>query len=229
MGVVMGGLRALFSRKQAPALAQTGAADDTWSRLDIAIHGLALRRPELSARIVATRPQMGFLLTVAAAFLAGLLQWPSQTCDFAVGLMAAGFLLGITARCVLVLLRKDGATGTCVANDLDWPLYSILIPLYREAAVLPQLAQALSALDYPADKLDIHWVLEDDDHETRAAASRFSYPQVIVPAAAPRTKPNGRVPLLASIPSVLEVFELPSEFSSPRLRLFAPVSGPGVY
>jgi hypothetical protein len=34
-------------------------------------------------------------------------------------------------------------------NDRDLPVYTIIVPLYREARVLPRLIQALSALDYP--------------------------------------------------------------------------------
>src|SRR6266487_5257566 len=39
--------------------------------------------------------------------------------------------------------------------DADWPRYTILCPLYREAEVVPQFVKAMQALDYPADKLQI--------------------------------------------------------------------------
>ncbi|MEP9351446.1 glycosyltransferase [Xanthobacter sp. KR7-225] len=74
------------------------------------------------------------------------------------------------------------------------PLYSILVPLYREAASVPRLIRALSTLDYPPEKLDIKLVVEADDAETRAAIAACRPPpwfaQVAVPAIGPRTKPK---------------------------------------
>ena len=52
------------------------------------------------------------------------------------------------------------------------PRVSILVPLWREAAVAEQLLEALAAMDYPAPLLDIKLVLEADDETTRAAIAR---------------------------------------------------------
>jgi len=66
--------------------------------------------------------------------------------------------------------------------------------MYKEARVLPHLAEALQALDYPAAKLDIKLVLEADDAETIAAARALHLPPhfeiVVVPDGTPRTKPR---------------------------------------
>ncbi len=79
-------------------------------------------------------------------------------------------------------------------TDRALPVYSILVPLYREAAVVPHLVEALKALDYPAEKLDIKLVVEQDDLETRAAIAAFTLPafieEIAVPAIGPRTKPK---------------------------------------
>lgn len=53
--------------------------------------------------------------------------------------------------------------------EADLPVYTVLVPLHREAAVVPDLLRALSALDYPAAKLDIKLLLEADDAETASA------------------------------------------------------------
>jgi len=36
-----------------------------------------------------------------------------------------------------------------VEEGRQWPVYTVLVPLYREANVVPQLAQAMRQLDYP--------------------------------------------------------------------------------
>jgi glycosyltransferase XagB len=75
-------------------------------------------------------------------------------------------------------------------RNADLPVYSILVPVYREAGMIPQMARALAALDYPADKLDIWLVVEEDDTATRAAVRAAGLRAIAVPAAAPRTKPK---------------------------------------
>lgn len=76
----------------------------------------------------------------------------------------------------------------------ELPIYSILIPMYREAESLPQMLKAMHAMDYPATKLDIKLILEDDDHEMITAAQalrpNYRFDIVRVPASQPRTKPK---------------------------------------
>ena len=85
-------------------------------------------------------------------------------------------------------------TTVHMLTDADWPRYTILCPLYREAEVVPQFVQAMQALDYPADKLQILFLTEEDDLETRKAIEAMLLPQhfniVTVPAGQPRTKPR---------------------------------------
>jgi cellulose synthase/poly-beta-1,6-N-acetylglucosamine synthase-like glycosyltransferase len=40
-------------------------------------------------------------------------------------------------------------------GDAELPIYTILVPLFREAKVLGALVESLRRLDYPAAKLDI--------------------------------------------------------------------------
>ena len=74
------------------------------------------------------------------------------------------------------------------------PVYTILVPLYREAGVVHQLVGALSELNWPAAKLDIKLICEADDSETIEALQRQKLPPQFeilkVPAIGPRTKPK---------------------------------------
>lgn len=78
--------------------------------------------------------------------------------------------------------------------DEELPVYSVLIPLRNEAAMVPQLFAAMEALDYPAERLDIKFVVEARSSGTIAAVEqrlgdpRFSL--VPVPDALPHTKPK---------------------------------------
>jgi cellulose synthase/poly-beta-1,6-N-acetylglucosamine synthase-like glycosyltransferase len=74
------------------------------------------------------------------------------------------------------------------------PVYSVLVPAYREPEVIAKIISAVSGLDYPVDKLDVRLLLEADDEETIAAArtavAGTTITIVLVPAAEPRTKPK---------------------------------------
>jgi len=78
--------------------------------------------------------------------------------------------------------------------DHALPPYTVLVPLYREAAVLPRLLDALERLDYPRARLYIQLLIEADDEETRSALERLApgptFAVVIVPPGRPRTKPR---------------------------------------
>ena len=67
--------------------------------------------------------------------------------------------------------------------------------MFREAAMLPQLAQALRNLDYPLGKLDIKIVLEAErSSETIEAARTLGlegvFEIIVVPPSEPQTKPK---------------------------------------
>ena len=79
-------------------------------------------------------------------------------------------------------------------NPKRMPMYTILVPLYRETEVLPHLVDSLVSLDYPKEKLEVLLLLEEDDADTLAAVDEISLPpyfhKVIVPDTYPKTKPK---------------------------------------
>ncbi|NWH08019.1 MAG: glycosyltransferase [Alphaproteobacteria bacterium] len=87
---------------------------------------------------------------------------------------------------------KDADTPF-VPEDL-LPVYTILAPMRGEAGVLPAFVASMRALDYPVAKLDIKILLEADDAPTIAAARAHAagcpFDIIVVPVAAPRTKPK---------------------------------------
>ena len=79
-------------------------------------------------------------------------------------------------------------------DETNWPRYTVLCPLYHEAAVVPQFVEAMGALDYPTDRLQVLFLTEENDNETRDAIRSMSLPGhfkiVTVPPGEPRTKPR---------------------------------------
>jgi hypothetical protein len=158
-----------------------------------AVNGLARRAPELSARMVLSRPQIGVFLFLVVALAASLAIAPLVVLRVGVGALSVAFIASGIFRAVLAW-AGSGVRGKAppLPGPEGLPLYTVLVPLYREAAVLPGLLRALEALDYPRDRLDIKLVMEADDVETLEAAERCggNFEIVRVPAFGPRTKPK---------------------------------------
>lgn len=129
------------------------------------------------------------VMTVLAVLAPGMLL-PLITPPLAV------IYLGPSLFRLMAALRTRGFNRPQVRprNPGRLPVYSILVPLYDEAALVPQLCQALNALDYPRDKLDIKFVVEAESPKTIAAVEAHlddgPFELIVVRDSAPRTKPK---------------------------------------
>jgi cellulose synthase/poly-beta-1,6-N-acetylglucosamine synthase-like glycosyltransferase len=105
------------------------------------------------------------------------------------------YLQGASGARSMRRLEKKLIADVAVMEEATLPLYSILVPLYRESAdVMARLIASLSALDYPKEKLDIKLICESDDAVTIEALQALKPPAVMeiirVPPSYPRTKPK---------------------------------------
>jgi cellulose synthase/poly-beta-1,6-N-acetylglucosamine synthase-like glycosyltransferase len=164
-----------------------------------ASRGLHNRNPRLSAATGLISWQIACLAVMAGLFLGAAVFAPREAVAVYGAALSLMFLLTISIRlaaAIHVFHRRFLGRRTRYQRlpDADLPSYSVLVAMFREARVLPQLAAALKALDYPPAKLDIKLVLEAVDAETIAAARALKLPAhfeiVIVPDGAPRTKPR---------------------------------------
>lgn len=128
------------------------------------------------------------------------------------------------------------AASTQPLSDYELPTYSVLVPLFREAEILPDLIDALTGLDYPLAKLDIALILEASDHATRAAIQHLRRPAhirvIVVPDGQPRTKPKAlNVALQLTRGEIVTVFDAEDMPAPGQLRLAAAVfaANPGRY
>ncbi len=156
--------------------------------------GLSSFDPSLCVRGGASPHQRHAASTIVAVvgFLALMTPAASLLCE---ALLSLAFIAIIWLR-----LTASAASLTASAPRVrplragELPVYSIVIALYREARVVPQLLAALNEIDYPRAKLDIKFVIEEDDRETLSALSGAGHRPgreiLLAPAGLPRTKPR---------------------------------------
>lgn len=175
---------------------------------DAAVFSLAREQPELSAQRVVSQSQGAGLVVLAVLSAFAFVMKPLVAFAVFVAVMTLIFIGGTFFRVLLSWLGRLGRESTGVArrDDETLPVYSILVPLYREAKIVPDLLQALSLLEYPQNRLDIKIVVEADDHDTIRACEEFQalhpFEVVRVPPSLPRTKPNSCVAFLSAFAAV---------------------------
>ncbi|WP_454181975.1 glycosyltransferase family 2 protein [Parvibaculum sp. MBR-TMA-1.3b-4.2] len=167
-----------------------------------AVRGLMTHAPQDSAAMRLSPGQCIALplLAAGAALLTAL--YPQTALAVFSVVLSICFLAVSALRGVSILLS---AAGRETAEELAYerhgpgpvdelPVYTIMVPLFREANVLPPLTDALKRLNYPPSKLDIKLIFEACDAESYEAAKALNLPGhfdfIRVPESAPQTKPK---------------------------------------
>jgi len=158
-------------------------------------------RREFSAMQTFTRGQAVAISMIGLAGVLGLLFFRTGMLVTAIAVVTVLYLSDLLINTLLAVwtLKQsaeehiDDAVVHALAGA-DWPKYTILCPLYREVEVVPQFVEAMLALDYPTDKLQILLLTEEDDASTRQAVQAQRLPRhfivITVPDGKPRTKPR---------------------------------------
>ncbi|MER2267792.1 glycosyltransferase family 2 protein [Methylobacterium oxalidis] len=161
-----------------------------------AAEALESHRPEWAYRPGLTARQVAGLGLAACASLLILSGLPAGLALGAVTAVQGGILATASFRLGALFLAcpVEPPDSEAALSDRDLPVYTVLVPLYREAGSVPRIVSALARLDYPASKLDIKFVVEADDAGTAAALAGIPLPArfevVVAPPGAPRTKPR---------------------------------------
>lgn len=201
-------------------------------QLDRAVNDLRRRAPDFSAASPLLLWQQVVLLATLSVLTAGLVLLD----DFGLVLwsltIAVPFLmisvLRLAALWRAVRARKEEIDPRWLDRRYDdrLPTFSVLVPLYREVAVVPALVQAMARLDYPADRLEILFITEADDTVTRRAlllAGLGANMRVVtVPQGRPKTKPRAlNYALQEARGSLVAVFDAEDRPDPDQLRLAA--------
>ena len=140
-----------------------------------------------------SRGQIVGLTTLAVALLLLTALRPHPMLEGLHLLFFVGFVGHSTIKLVAAFTPRAASTATPLPDEA-LPAYTIIAPLYREAAVAAELVANLARLDYPRDRLQVLIVLEAKDHETQAAFGALDLPAgfqvLIAPPGSPQTKPR---------------------------------------
>jgi hypothetical protein len=167
----------------------------------IAIYNLLWNDPDRSAVLTFTPRQIAVILALITAYLAFFSFNPTQAIiliNIIIGLL---YLLTILFKFTLTIVGskyeiQETVTDEELKNltDDELPVYTILLPVYKEPKVIKKLVENISRLDYPRFKLDVKLLLEEDDFETINAIREIDFPAIfeplVVPYGEPKTKPK---------------------------------------
>ena len=181
-----------------------------------AVGELAYRFPGDSASKVLTRPQKIFLLSLVGVFAVwSVFHYPSSFIVLFAVINILYFIINPVKLYITIKGFRRGKEIGVTEKELrsikkeELPLYTIFVPLYKEAETLPHIIRNVARLDYPREKLDVKIILEEADNETIEAAKKLGlfkdttsqnqgkteppekgFEVVIVPSADIKTKPR---------------------------------------
>lgn len=175
-------------------LLDLAVAADGVRLVDRATQTLARRDRDLSCRGGARPWQRWTAALFAAALGLALIDAKGRAALLMAALGAVFFLAVAIGRFLALMQPAPPHTEPCLAHPDHLPLYTILVPLYREATAVTGLVESLSRLDYPTARLDVLFLVEADDRVTLTAFDAIDLPAgfrlVRLPAGGPRTKPR---------------------------------------
>ncbi len=165
------------------------------------INDLKNFHPEFSASYVFSNSQLWILAIFLLVSLIWLYFSALSYVIFILFAMQIIYLAAISFRMILSLVGSQ-------QEILEWipkesvekvdenllPMYTILVPAFKEKDVVNKLIKSLLKLDYPKNKLQVIILLEEGDNETIASAKETVLPDnwniVLVPKSTPQTKPK---------------------------------------
>lgn len=176
-----GTLRSAISARFAPHLTQ--AATEDLRRMKPKLSSASGFPLWMKALYVALLPLLGMLFLTEMSLAAQII---------CAALLP--YVLISTSLRVALLFARDPAPQAAQLDQNELPIVSIVIPVYREARSVVILVDALTRLNYPKDRLEVVFLLEEDDLETPRALDLLKLPHycasLVVPHSLPKTKPK---------------------------------------
>ncbi len=148
-----------------------------------------------------TPAQASVMLSCLLLFIVGLITQTYETLVITLSVLCGLYFLDLLFN-FFVIVRSLAKPSVFQIDDaeihqydfFEWPVYTILCPLYKEWEVLPQFVSAIDRLEYPKEKLQVLLLLEQNDTQTIRRAYTYNLPphfQIeLVPDGLPKTKPK---------------------------------------
>jgi cellulose synthase/poly-beta-1,6-N-acetylglucosamine synthase-like glycosyltransferase len=169
--------------------------------MDQSVKALVNEQPKNSAHVTFTKPQIAtavimLVITCACMFIDWLVTLIVLNCCiqvfyFVMTIFKFSIIMrGTQKRAQMRYTEEEIAS----IDERDLPVYTILVPMYKEAHIIPHLIKNLEGLDYPKSKLDVRLLLEEDDVESIEVIHSMKLPAyyttIVVPHSLPKTKPK---------------------------------------
>lgn len=158
-------------------------------------------QPENSAIVTFTTPQVIAILLIGIVILIGVINnWRITLFSINIIFQIVYAVMTISKLYIVLKGERNNIQLRFSENDIknidekELPIYTILIPVYKETEVIKKLLKNIEEIDYPKYKLDVRILLEEDDEETIDIIRNMSLPSnytvIIVPKSQPQTKPK---------------------------------------
>ncbi len=166
-----------------------------------AVFSLMRKDPNSSGIITFTDAQLGFIFTFFLAAFVMLSLFFVNAFIFFNLFFSFFFLFAIVFKLYIALQGSRYELHEAVTKDevkavenSSLPVYTILLPVYKEDKLIRKLIWNLRSLDYPRGKLDVKLLIEEDDDKTLNAVRNLDFPAnfetIVVPYHLPKTKPK---------------------------------------
>lgn len=200
-------LTGLLEKPIEQVLATPEEMEQFWSRvyesemMKISTEKLAEEQPHNSANVTFTAPQIATLIVMGLIVISGLVYDALDTLIL-INIGVQIFYMVMTLFKFLIILygARRGAQyrfepeAVAALDERELPVYTILVPMYKESEVIPQLLSNLEKLDYPKAKLDVRLLIEQDDIDAQKLLKSMDLPPyytvLVVPDSLPKTKPK---------------------------------------
>jgi cellulose synthase/poly-beta-1,6-N-acetylglucosamine synthase-like glycosyltransferase len=166
-----------------------------------AVFELMKRDPDSSAVVTFSTAQLIFIFVIIALVTIGLVLSFKNTSIIINVIISSFFLVAIIFKLFLALVGSRFELHQAVTKeelklvvDDELPIYTILLPVYKEDKLIKKLIWNLQSIDYPRHKLDIKLLIEEEDDKTFNAVKNLDFPAIfeviVVPFHMPKTKPK---------------------------------------
>lgn len=161
-----------------------------------------------NATVLFSKGQLLVVSLGACALAYGAYEQPKVTATAVVAACIVFYTVTALLKLVITTAGKRHRPPRQVRTrpgDQTLPPYAVLLPVHKEANMLSHLVDRVDKLMYPRGKLCVLLLIEEDDHQTLAAARRLGIPFVsgprgttagdhvrvlVIPPGGPKTKPN---------------------------------------
>ncbi len=146
-----------------------------------ALLDLYYRNPDESAHKVFSTAQKTFIFCIIEVLLLATIVSAAWTFAILFAMINVVYFLITPLKIYIAARGFQGAQGIAhlshkqldqVRNE-ELPVYTVLVPVYHEAKVLPRVMRNLYQMDYPKDKLDVKILMEKKDEETLTEAKKL--------------------------------------------------------